>query len=427
MLLPGPIADALRRGATVIAASPRTTRALHLRFAESQRAAGARVWASPSILDWDSWLRDLFRDSAFSAPNAPILLSPLQEQALWTHVQGEDAKRVIAPEEMAALAAEAWSLLSAWNAHAARRQSWEQTDAERFRHWASEFDRECTRKGWLSAAQLSGYLMAEIARLTLPREILLVGFDRIPPAHRDFLAALAGRNVTVGEFRPEANVPPDQASHSWVAAPDLRSEIDACAAWARDFLSVHPGARIGVLVPRLAALRNPIDRAFRRNLMPASEDLRRPPGAMPWEFSLGEPLAEVPAIRAALLLLRWVAAPLREEEISWLVLSGFITDTATPWLALARHDALQRRSDLGLLTPERSLASYRASLTSASGLRGLWGALGSLQQAAEASQVLAAPRPPSALAELAHHLLDAASWPGGGAPDPAQDQDLQRW
>jgi ATP-dependent helicase/nuclease subunit B len=427
MHLPGPIADALRRGATIVAASPRTARALHLRFAGTQRDAGAVVWTSPAILDWDSWLRDLFRGYAFSAPNAPMLLSALQELALWTRVQGDDATRVLAPEAMAALAAEAWSLLSNFTAHSARRQSWEQTDAERFRHWAAEFERLCARNRWLSSSQLASFLNAEAAHLTLPPEVLLVGFDRIPPAYRDFLAALEGRNVRIAEYRAEPDFVPQPASRSWVAAPDQRSEIDACAAWARDFLLAHPDARIGVLVPGLAALRNPIDRTFRRIVMPASEDLRQPSAAMPWEFSLGQPLADVPAIRAALLLLRWVAAPLREEEISWLVLSGFVADTATHSLAFARHDALQRRSDLGLLTPERSLASYRASLTRAPGLRGLWIALGALQQAAEANQILDAPRPPSALGELAHHLLDAADWPGKRSPDSVQYQALQRW
>jgi probable DNA repair protein len=356
-----------------------------------------------------------------------MLLSSLQEQALWTRVQGEDAKRVIAPEEMAALAAEAWSLLSAWNAHAARRQSWEQADAERFRHWADSFDRECTGNRWLSAAQLVNFLTAQAGRFTLPQEILLVGFDRIPPAHRDFLDALKLHGPMIGEFHPKPDFPPGQAARSWVAAPDQRAEIDACAAWARHFMAEHPGARIGVLVPGLAALGNPIDRAFRRILMPASEDLRQPSDPMPWEFSLGQPLAEVPAIRAALLLLRWVAAPLREEEISWLVLSGFVADTATHSLALAHHDALQRRSDLGLLTPERPLVNYRASLTSAPGLRGLWTALGALQQTAAANQLLDTPRPASALAELTQHLLDTTGWPGERSPDSMQYQALQRW
>ncbi|MGA8530270.1 MAG: hypothetical protein WB622_11185, partial [Acidobacteriaceae bacterium] len=427
MHLPGPIADALRRGATIVAASPRTARALHLRFAEKQHASGASVWTSPLILDWDSWLREIFRDYAFSASNAPMLLSPLQEQALWTRVQGDDAARVLAPEAMAALAAQAWSLLSTYNAHAARRQNWEQTDAERFQHWAAEFERLCARNRWLSPAQLASFLTAEAASLALTPEVLLVGFDRIPPAHRDFLAALERANVRVDEYHPESYFAPEQASRRWLAAPDQRAEIDACAVWAREFLIAHPGARIGVLVPGIAALRNPIDRAFRRILMPASEDLRQPSTSMPWEFSLGQSLADVPAIRAALLLLRWIAASLREEEISWLVLSGFVADTATNTFAFARHDALQRRSDLGLLTPERSLASYRASLSSAPGLRGLWTALGAVQQAAGANQLLDTARQPSALAELAHRLLEAVGWPGERSPDSVQYQALQRW
>ncbi len=427
MHLPGPIADALRRGATIVAASPRTARALHLHFAESQRAAGASVWASPAILDWDSWLRELFHDYAFKAPNAPVLLSPLQEQALWTHVQGEDSARVLVPEAMADLAAEAWSLLCAYNGHAARRHSWELTDAERFRQWAAEFESLCARNRWLSGSQLASFLTAEATRLTLASEILLAGFDRIPPAHRDFLNALAAHSIHVAEYRPEPDFAPHQASRSWVAAHDQRGEIDGCAAWARDQLLAHPDARIGVLVSGLAALRNPIDRAFRRIVMPSSEDIRQLFGAMPWEFSLGQPLAEVPAIRAAQLLLRWIAAPLREEEISWLILSGFVADTATHSIALARHDALQRNSDLGLLTPERSLASYRASLTSAPGLRGLRTALGALQQAAGVNQILDTPRPASVLAEFSRHLLEAADWPGNRSPDSVQHQSLQRW
>jgi len=427
MHLPAPIADALRRGAAIVAASPRTARALQLRFAESQRASGVRVWASPLILDWDSWLRDLYRDYAFSAANAPVLLSPLQEEALWTRAQGEDAARVLAPEALAGLAAEAWSLLSAYDAHPARRQSWEQADAERFRHWAAEFERECARNRWLSTSQLASFLKTEIADLALPPEVLLVGFDRIPPAHRGFLEALEGGGGRVGEYQPEPHFAPDLAARSWVAAPDQRAEIDACAVWARDLLLARPDARIAVLVPGLTALRNPIDRAFRRTLMPSSEDLRRPVGAMPWEFSLGQPLADVPVVRAALLLLRWAAAPLREEEISWLMLSGFVADTATHSLALARYDARQRRSDLGVLTPERPLASYRAALTGATGLRGLWTALGAVQQAAGANRLLDTQRDPSALAEFAHRLLDTAGWPGERSADSVQYQALQRW
>ncbi|MFP5230622.1 MAG: hypothetical protein ACLGXA_23645, partial [Acidobacteriota bacterium] len=308
------IADALERGATLVAASPRAARALHLRFAEDQRAHGRTVWSSPSILDWDSWLRSLWRDHAFALPDAPMLLTALQERVLWKRAQRDDASLVISPRSMAALAMEAWSLLSAYKAHPARRAPWDQTDAERFRHWAETFEQLCSRNRWLSASQLSPSLLPHLADLALPHEILLVGFDRLTPAQRDLLDALRSRGVVVSAVQPD----PDStaADRSWIAATDLRGEIEAAALWARDLLHENPAARIGILVPAIASARGALDRTLRRILTPATEDIRQPSSRPPWEFSLGHSLADVPAVRAALLLLRWTTAPLPEEKIS---------------------------------------------------------------------------------------------------------------
>jgi ATP-dependent helicase/nuclease subunit B len=427
-----PIADALRRGATVVAASPRATRALHLRFAEDQRAAGHAVWPTPSVYDWDSWLRSLWRDHAFSAVGAPILLTPLQERTLWTRAQRDDAALVISPNLMAALAMEAWSLLSTWNAHPSRKQPWSsndaQTDAERFRHWAADFERECARHGWLSANELESTLASLIGNatdLTLPPEVLLVGFDRITPAQRTFLAALESHGVTVAEFRFEPAIGPEDSRRYWIVANDQHDEIAACAAWARDLLLENPAARVAVIVPGIDSVRGEIDRTFRRLLMPTSEDIRLPSSLMPWEFSLGQPLADVPAIRAALLLLRWIATPLQEEEISWLMLSGFVADAVTSHLSLAQHDARQHRD--GLLSPERSFISYRDSLARFPALRTLDTRFGEFLRAVESNKIPEGSRQPSGWTELAPALLDRIGWPGQRPADSVQYQALQRW
>jgi ATP-dependent helicase/nuclease subunit B len=420
------IVDALRRGATIVAASPRAARALHLRFAQDQRAASRLIWPTPPISDWDSWLRALWRDHAFSTPHAPMLLTPLQERTLWKRAQRDDAALVLSADSMAALAMEAWSLLSAFNAHAARRSSWDQTDAERFRHWAAAFEQLCSRHGWLSTSQLESALTPHLSAgsgLSLPSELVLVGFDRITPAQRDFLAAIQSSGVLVTKLSPEPA--PEQPHRSWVAATDLRDEIEACAAWARDLLAENPAARIGVIVPAISATRGAIDRAFRRILMPASEDVRQPASSMPWEFSLGQPLAEVPVIRAALLLLRWIARPLPEEQASWLMLSGFVADTVTNHLAVAHHDARLRR--YGLLSTERTLESYRDSLSGSPVLRELHFRLSALLRAANSSKGLSAARQPSAWSDLVPHLLDQVDWPGQRRADSVQFQALQRW
>ncbi len=432
MTLARPIADALRRGATIVAASPRAARALHLQFAGAQRAAGHTVWPTPSIYDWDSWLRNLWRDHVFSTDGAPVLLTSLQERTLWTRAQRDDAALVISPELMAALAMEAWSLLSAWKAHSSRQQSWgsndAQTDAERFRHWAASFERECARHGWLSASDLESTLaslLGNAADFKLPPELLLVGFDRITPAQRDLLAALESHGITVTEAGSEPPLAQQDANRSWIVANDRRDEIATCAGWARNLLVENPTTRIAVIVPGIADARREIDRIFRRILMPASEDVRRPSSLMPWEFSLGQPLADIPAIRAALLLLRWITAPLQEEEISWLMLSGFVADTVTNHLALAQHDARQRR--YGLLSPERSLVTWRNALAGLPALRTLHVHFGDLLRAVESNRIRDGSRQLSAWTDLAPLLLDRVGWPGPRTADSVQYQALQRW
>jgi probable DNA repair protein len=415
-----PIADALARGATVVAANPRAARVLELRYAEDQRVAGHSIWPSPAIRDWDSWLRDLWGDHAFSSPNAPLLLTPLQERTVWTRIQRNDNAPVASPESMAALAAEAWSLLSAYNAHSACRSSWQETDAEHFRLWAAEFDRTCSRHNWVSTSQLESVLTPLIENLTLPPEILFTGFDRITPAQEAFLAALQSR-ATINTFTPD----PHEPARQWIAASDQREEIAAAADWARGLLLENPAARIAIIVPGIASARGEIDRAFRRILMPATEDITQPSSLLPWEFSLGQPLAGVPAIRAALLLLRWIAHPLHEEEISWLMLSGFVADTVTNHLALASNDARQRR--YGLLSPERSLAAFRESLLKFPVLVSLQNHLYEYARAIEAYRILTTAHQPSAWTELVHLLLARIDWPGQRPADSSQFQALQRW
>ncbi len=435
MTLAPPIADALRRGAILVAANARAARALHLEYARDQRAAGHTVWPTPPIHEWHSWLRDLWRDYAFSAPEAPLLLTPLQEHALWKRSVREDGIPDPAADSFAALAAEAWSLLCSFNAHAARRSAWAlsgatsdvQPDSERFRQWAAALERTCARHRWLSPSQLESALTPQIANrnFTLTREIFLVGFDRVTPAQRALLEALASSGVPVTEHRIEPDFSPLRAQRAWIAAADRSHEIAACAFWARDLLLENPAARIGVLVGGLATLRNPIDRIFRCVLMPQSDDIRQPSVAMPYEFSLGQPLADVPAVRAALLLLRWIAQPLRQEEASWLLLSGFVADTVTIREAIAHHDARLRRDCL--LSPERSLSQYRESLTSSPALRPLQIHLSDLLRNVAAHRIPDSPRQPSAWTELVHLLLEAAGWPGQRPSDSVQFQALQRW
>ena len=331
MRLPIEIESAFENGATVLTANVRAARWLRREYALRQREMGRRVWASPPIEDWDSWVLRLWQGHSMARADSPLLLTSLQERSVWTRMQRDDAKLLVSPEGMAALAEEAYKLLCDYEAHEERNRPWGQTDAERFRHWAAAFDKECAKQGWVSRARVESLVTDALTKgaagdLPLPAKIVLLGFDRITPARKRLIAALEARGVEVTWCTGGAAKEPPKL----VRANDRRDEITVCAHWIRALLEENPlfeksaATRIGVIVPDMGAVRSDVERIFRRVLMPETDDVFATPARMPFEFSLGQPLGNVPVIRAALLLLRWAAGPLSEEEMSWLLLSGYL-------------------------------------------------------------------------------------------------------
>jgi probable DNA repair protein len=421
MPLPDPIRDALERGATIVTASPRAARNLHLAYAAQQRESNHEVWPTPHILGWETWMRELWRIHSFFDTDAPLLLTSLQERTLWKRAQENDAALVISSESLAALAQEAYGLLCAYEAHSSRNFAWEQLDAERFRHWTAVFEEECRRKHWMSVSRLETTLAGK-SHPELPRELVLAGFDHITPAQHSLLNAWKEHGMRVLEFHPESV----GTQPLWISAIDRREEMTACARWIREELSENAHSRIGIIVQDIEGTRGEIERIFRRILMPESKDILSSPATMPFEFSLGLPLAQAHVIRAALLLLRWIVSPLREEDISWLTLSGFFANDSELF-PLARLDAKLRSS--GSPSPELSFESYLSSIRSMnySSLQDFHLRLQALVKMTAANAVSRQSRTYSAWIDLAQIFLKASGWPGTRVADSYQFQAQERW
>lgn len=421
-----PVSEEIERafdsGATVIPANARAARWLQREYAVRQRRAGRRAWETPPVLDWESWLRQQWQAHALAEPNAPLLLTTLQERSVWTRMLREDAALVVSPGNLAALAESAYALLSAYEAHRERNNAWGKADAERFRKWAAAFDRECARNNWMPRAGLEQTLAARLGEsaglVSGLGEILLVGFDRTTPAQEKLLRTLGERGARVRFVQAGGG----EAQLEFLRADGLHEEITACARWARGILEKNSEARIGVLVPDLGAVQAEIARVFRRELMPQSDNIFSD-AAMPFEFSLGQPLGDVPVVHAALLLLRWLRAPLREEELSWLLFSGFLPGDGAERLALAGLDAKARNS--GMLSLEISLETflreaYGSRLTAIARLE-------NARRAAAANRLTEEDRLPGRWTDIAQMLLLEAGWPGEEHAGSLHFQALRRW
>jgi ATP-dependent helicase/nuclease subunit B len=430
MQLPGEIERAFESGATILTANVRAARWLKREYALLQRATGRRAWVTPPIEDWESWLLRLWQAHSIADAGALLLLTGLQERSVWTRMQRDDAALLVSPEGMAALAEEAYALLCAYEAHAERNRPWGQTDAESFRRWADLFDRECAQQRWMSRARLESHIREVIGRggLPLPAEILLLGFDRITPARKRLIAAMEA-------WGAEVRFAPLDAPHQprrLVSAIDRRDEITACAHWVRSLLEENPlfenaPRRVGVLAPDVHTVRSDVERIFRRVLMPETDDISTPAARMPFEFSLGQPLGSVPMIRAAMLLLRWVANPLSEEEVSWLLLSGFLSADATAYLVLGSFDASLRNS--GSLSLEISLRNTVRKMRSDRfpALEDLRTRLESMLKIASVNHISEEERTPGRWIDLAQILLQQSGWSTTRRRDEIDFQARVRW
>ena len=326
--LPVAMRELLDRGGAILTANARAARALHLRYAEDKQAEHTTAWPTPQILDLHSWLTEQWNALLLTGTEDRLLLNHVQEHALWQRILKPEIENLslIEPARMATLAQQAYDLLAAYSAFARLNESiWaseSHAEPEVFRHWARSFQQECRRRRWLPQGELIDAVSNALrwAALEPPREIGWLGFDRATPAEEALQAALTARGVmqqTLGWTFDQGKAP------SLYTAQSEKDETYACAAWVQMRLARDPQARIGILMPDLASRRAQLERDLYSLLSPERFSITAGSApALPFEFSLGQPLADVPLVHAALLLLRWLRQPLTQQEISWLLLSS---------------------------------------------------------------------------------------------------------
>jgi ATP-dependent helicase/nuclease subunit B len=423
MRLPETIAAAIQAGETVIASSARAARALRRLHAEAQRRQGLAAWQSPDILDWDSWLNRLWQKRLRSGSETRLLLTNLQEQQIWVRLvkPSIEGLRLISVPGVAELAQQAYGLLCAYGAlnflHGER-----SGDVESFRRWALAFERTCSEQEWLSRGKLPLVLQEAVlaGQVEATGKLVLTGFDRITPAQQDLIEAFRERGYEVATTEP-AEASPAQ-TNLLVEAIDKRDEITTCALWVQRELASAAAegqtARIAVVVPGVSVVRPEIERAFRQILAPEAVAVGTHDLPLTYEFSLGVPLAEVPMARSALLLLRWMSGALLQDQVSWLLLSGFLCEELDELLPIAEFDVNLRRR--AMRQPEQDLDTFLQSANPPDKLR----------RRLQAGRRLLSQNSSLSFAQwvgVVDQILDAAHWPGAHVLQSEDFQVQARW
>lgn len=384
------------------------------------------TWPTPAALTLGAWLGRLLEDALLQGACAPVkLLDAACERLLWEQVIADalpaDALPLFDLAGLAAAAQEAHALCLAWDLDPAAAALGD--EARLFLAWRREFARRTKARGWTETARLPGIVcgLIESGAIALPEAIAFTGFDRYTPQETRLRRALAARGVAVTETTAESA----PAVAQTLACNDADAEVRAVAAWARDRLAAHPGARLGIVVPDLATRRDAL--AF------ALDDLLHPEAVYPgaeatpriYNFSLGRPLAGEPLVAAAFDLLALGVAHRHEwAAFSALLRSPFWSAGQSEADARARIDAALR-DELEFFTDLPAVIAavkrlYGCKRVAAPRLAAHLGAFADAVAAGGPRR-----RAPSAWGEAFRRWLAALDWPGDRSLSSAEFQARQ--
>jgi probable DNA repair protein len=269
--------------------------------------------------------------------------------------------------------------------------------------WSARYER--STRGNTDAARLPDVVAQGLDLGTVkPAVVALAGFDIMTPQLRDFLAALAAAGTKLLRVEDPAH----EAQPVRVELTQRKDEIAAAARWARARLERNPDCRIGIVVPDLARARARVHRMFAEVMAPGHA--LDASATLPFDVSLGAPLATFPIVGDALAILALAGPRVAFALASRVVRSPFIGGADSERDVRARFDArLRERSgpeiSLGQLTRLDCLAAF-----------------------AEARKAgLTGSKTPSQWAKAFSEALRAAGFPGERTLDSAEHQALERW
>lgn len=409
----------------LLTANNRLARVFAAQYNAQQIASGKTAWPSARILPLGAWLQQSWQDviDAWADNNIPRLLNTVQESMLWERIVRANlpSDSTASPASIAKLAQQAWQLQQAWQIKLVQ-GALATLDAQQYAEWAHIYSVRNQEENWLDQPRLPNVIAEKIraGTITAPKHIFLAGFETITPQTHELFSALEAAGSEISFIAPP-KLPGTSARTEFVTTQE---EIRAAAHWARAHLANNPSARIGIVVPDLAARRNQIQRLFDEVLSPEKlfpaklEHARRP-----YNISQGITLLKYPLIATAFNLLSLKQNNLETSVWSALMRSPFIGRAEAEFNArsLCDYELCDTRAFSASIATVQRIANDQSRPHHAPKLAEI---LEALQKAlAELPKFCSARE----WAKLFSNLLETAGWPGERSLSSEEFQLVKNW
>lgn len=414
---------ALADGGIVVTANRRLKRELKAVHSQAQLAIGNTAWRTPEIHFIADWLVALIENSR-TDETMPLRINSQSSSVIWERCVEHTLK-----EALPGLPGVVRQCKLAWN----RLQDWRVpldevirrsfgVEEKQFSVAARLYIETLSANNWIDDSSLLNELIrglsdaALVTSAILPARICMAGFDRMTPSLRVFLELLESRKSVITEVSANAVA----GKVTTVCKFDQAAELRAAGAWAREQLINDPEMRIAIICPELETNAPQILRLVREGFVPGWQIApRQHRDAV--DISYGRPLADYPAIRVALMLLRWVHEGLKSRDVSILLRSKSIEAGSSA--ARSRLEQRLRRIPDRLWSPEDLLGVLKSLPDDIE--ESTWNQ--SVGKIAETKKHYREKASPAKWAERFDHILSEVGWPGSQSPDSHEFQLLNRW
>ena len=248
---------------------------------------GQLTWPEINIMPIATWLEKTWQDHVANK----VILNNHQEYLLWHNIitKFTNKHQLLHSTALITQAQQAYSLIQQWQINLAHTSFTITEDTQAFQSWAYEFTQQLETNNWLThndiANEFDFYLTKNV--LPLPKALILVGFDIIPPQLKALLQQLQTHKCQIEYFDP--NIKNSQEIRVSCANPE--QELINMALWAQKYSAANSSTRIGCIIPELTAMRSQVEHVFNR-INPNNFDI-----------SIGIALDQYPLIASALQIL----------------------------------------------------------------------------------------------------------------------------
>lgn len=432
-----PLLEPIDRGVLILTPNSRLKNKLIESFNQHHQQLGSLVWQAPQAYSLTEWLNEHYQrlvDRALlDVPATPA--SDFVLQRLWLDIVHNDpvGAELINPHRLASDAQTAYRTLQRWNLDVSVLEGPEHADKTApLLQWIAAFEQllgqhELCTPEHIQQTVIACYQSGLVAK---EAELLLLGFDDIPPLHHALFTAMAHQVHARATFD---TTPADrEPQHLLVHCHSQLDEIRAAACWAQAILKTNPAASIGIIAPNLGQIRKTVEQVFVEVLEPQYSLPETARYTLPFNFSAGVPLGSVPLIHDTLSLLQLNLYRIDTTAIIDLLSSPFWAIADALEVAEALSWQLKKLQRSRIKTSQLRQLCHRQSEVSET-LPDLpavpswqW-----LDQALQSFETLRRQRAarllPGQWLELFEAQLRQLGWPGSRRPDSNEFQQLTQW